>query len=194
MVVQGGGSRAVGVFCGAGAGSRPAYAAAAEALGRLLADAGLCVVYGGGHVGLMGALADAALAGGGEVVGVIPRGLAAQELAHRGVTTLHVVDGMHERKALMATLSDVFVVLPGGFGTLEEAFEVLTWNQLGLHAKPCCFVNTGGFFDHLRMHLDRAVEEGFLRASHRAIARFVGSPADALDWVRTAAAPGSGRS
>lgn len=159
--------RAVCVFCGSSPGRRPEYATAAAGLGRLLASRGLRVVYGGAHVGLMGALADAALAGGGEVVGVIPRHLVSAEIAHTGLTTLHVVSSMHERKALMATLSDGFIALPGGMGTLEEFAEITTWSQLGLHLKPTGLLNMLGYFDHLLRFLDNAVGEHFLRPGHR---------------------------
>jgi uncharacterized protein (TIGR00730 family) len=134
-----------------------------------MAARGLGLVYGGGHVGLMGVLADAVLAGGGEVQGVIPRDMVDRELAHAGLTRLHVVETMHQRKALMADLSDAFAALPGGFGTADELFEILTWAQLGLHAKPVGLLNVGGFFDPLLAWADRCVAEGFLRAEHRAL-------------------------
>lgn len=159
--------RRVCVFCGSSAGARPEYVTAARKLGELLADRGVGVVYGGASVGVMGALADGALDRGGEVVGVIPEALQVRELPHRGVTRMHVVGSMHERKALMAELSDAFVALPGGLGTLEELFEVLTWGQLGLHRKACGLVNVAGYFDGLLAFLDRAVAEGFVRTEHR---------------------------
>lgn len=155
------------VFCGSSGGRRPAYAAAARRLGEALAERGLGLVYGGGHVGLMGALADAVLRAGGEVVGVIPQALVDKELAHAGVTELRVVGTMHERKALMADLADGFVALPGAFGTGDELFEILTWSQLGLHEKPVGVLNVEGFFDPLLAWLDQAVREGFLRPEHR---------------------------
>ncbi len=160
---------AVCVFCGSSPGLDPAFADEAERLGRALAHRGLRLVYGGGNVGLMGVLADAALAAGGEVVGVIPRGLAVRELAHEGVTTLHVVESMHERKALMASLADAFIALPGGFGTLEEFCEVVTWTQLGIQDKPCGLLNVSGFYDDLRRFLDHALAEQFLRPTHSEI-------------------------
>src|ERR1043165_174167 len=141
--------RRVCVFCGSSPGARPEYRQAAEAMGRLLASRRIGLVYGGGNVGLMGLLADAALSAGGEVIGVIPRHLDAREVAHRGLPDLRVVASMHERKALMADLSDAFIALPGGLGTLEEMFEILTWAQLGLHRKPCGLLNVLGYFDRL---------------------------------------------
>jgi len=155
------------VFCGANRGLRPSYAAAARDFGGRLAQAGVGLVYGGGNVGLMGAVADGALAQGGEVIGVIPRQLVERELAHGEVTVMHVVGSMHERKALMADLSDAFVALPGGYGTLDEFFEILTWAQLGLHDKPCGLLNVEGYFDDLLRFLDRAVADGLLQAANR---------------------------
>jgi uncharacterized protein (TIGR00730 family) len=159
--------KAVCVYCGSNAGSRPAYAARAAALGTRLAHEGLAVVYGGGNVGLMGIVADAALAAGGEVIGVIPEQLVGWEVAHRGLTRLEVVANMHERKARMFDLSDAFVALPGGFGTLDEMFEMLTWRQLGLGDKPCAFLDVDGFYTPLVAMLDRMVEERFLHADQR---------------------------
>lgn len=159
--------RRICVFCGSRSGGRPEYAAAARDLGVLLAGHNLCLVYGGGKVGLMGVLADAVMAAGGEVIGVIPASLADREVAHGGITELRVVSTMHERKALMAELSDAFIALPGGFGTLDETFEILTWAQLGLHTKPCGILNAGGYFDSLLVFLDSAVQEGFLQPAHR---------------------------
>ena len=141
--------RRVCVFCGSSHGVRPAYAAAARTLGRLLVERGLGLVYGGGNVGLMGVMADAVLEAGGEVLGVIPHALMAREIGHPGVTEMHVVDSMHERKALMADRADAFIALPGGVGTFEELFEAITWTQLGLHAKPCGLLNVDGFYDDL---------------------------------------------
>ncbi|HET7291615.1 MAG TPA: TIGR00730 family Rossman fold protein [Vicinamibacteria bacterium] len=161
--------RAVTVFCGSSAGRDPAYAAAAERLGRALADTGRTLVYGGGHVGLMGRLADAALETGGHVVGVIPQSLMAREVGHRGLPDLRVVATMHERKALMAKLGDAFVALPGGFGTLDELFEAVTWAQLGLHGKPIGLLNVGGYFDSLLRFADRSTADGFVRPEHRAL-------------------------
>jgi uncharacterized protein (TIGR00730 family) len=161
--------RRVCVFCGSSDGSRDEYREAAIALGRYLGEARLGLVYGGAHVGLMGVLADSALASGSEVIGVIPRTLAVREVAHRRLTKLYVVETMHQRKAKMVRLSDAFVALPGGFGTLDEFFEVLTWSQLGIHRKPSLLVNTCGYFDGLLQFLDTAVEQGFLRPENRAL-------------------------
>jgi uncharacterized protein (TIGR00730 family) len=158
---------AVCVYCGSSMGGAPAYAAAARTVGRRLAESGRTLVYGGGHVGLMGAVADATLAAGGRVIGVIPRSLEEKELAHPGLTELRVVGSMHERKAMMADLSDAFLALPGGIGTLEELFETWTWGQLGLHAKPCGLLNVAGFFDPLLTFVDHMVDERFVASSHR---------------------------
>jgi len=157
------------VFCGSSAGRDPAYRQLAEALGRTLAERGIGLVYGGGRVGLMGALADAALAAGGAVIGVIPQALLDREIGHRGLTDLRVVGSMHERKALMAELGDGFVALPGGVGTLEELFEVWTWGQLGLHAKPCGVLDRDGFYAPLLAFLDHLVQSGFVRPAYRAM-------------------------
>ena len=159
--------RAVCVYCGSNAGNKPAYAERATALGTRLAQEQLALVYGGGNVGLMGLVADAALAAGGEVIGVIPEQLVGWEVAHRGLTRLEVVANMHERKARMFDLSDAFVALPGGFGTLDEMFEMLTWRQLGLGDKPCAFLDVDGFFAPLVAMMDRMVEERFLHADQR---------------------------
>ena len=158
--------KSVCVYCGSSMGNDPAYAEATKALATTLAQRGLRVVYGGGGVGMMGALADAVLAEGGEITGVIPRALVDREIAHRDVTDMRVVGSMHERKALMAELSDAFVALPGGIGTLEELFEVYTWAQLGLHRKPCAILNVAGYFDGIAAFLSHAVEERFLRVEH----------------------------
>ncbi len=159
--------RRVCVFCGSNAGARGDYADAARALAAALVERKLAIVYGGGNVGLMGVLADTALGRGGEVTGVIPQTLVDKEVAHQGLTELLVVETMHERKALMNDLSDAFIALPGGFGTLDEFFEVLTWSQLGFHGKPCALLNVAGFYDRLLAMLDHAVAEGFLRPAHR---------------------------
>ena len=159
--------RSVCVFCGASVGRDPRYAEAAAAVGAGLARRGIRLVFGGGRSGLMGVLADAALAEGGTVIGVIPRGLVDRELAHPGLTELHVVETLHERKAEMAALADAFLVLPGGLGTLEELSEVLSWAQLDLHAKPIGLVDVGGYFTSLEAFLDDAVREGFLAERHR---------------------------
>jgi uncharacterized protein (TIGR00730 family) len=158
---------AVCVYCGSSPGADPAFAAAAASFGRVLAERRVGVVYGGGHVGLMGALADAALAAGGSVHGVITRALEQKELAHDGLTAMTVVETMHERKAAMADLADGFVMLPGGFGTLDEFFEVVTWTQLGIHSKPCGVLNVSGYFDPLLAFVERAAEERLVRAEHR---------------------------
>ena len=155
------------VFCGSRSGEQPVYAETAVALGTLLAQRGFGLVYGGGNIGLMGLIADAALAAGGEVIGVIPQHLLEREVAHTGLTRLHVVDSMHTRKALMADIADVFVAAPGGFGTLDELCEILTWAQLGLHGKPCGLLNVAGYYDALLGMFDHATREGFLSAQHR---------------------------
>lgn len=174
------------VFCGSNAGRSPAFAGAARDLGEALAAAGLGLVYGGGNVGLMGVVADATLAAGGEVIGVIPEALMAKELGHRGCTELRVVASMHERKALMADLADGFVALPGGLGTFEELCEVLTWSQLGFHAKPVVLLDVDGFWAPFAALLDTAVDAGFLRPPNRDLARRVANPQEAL---RALAAP-----
>ena len=179
--------RSVCVFAGSRTGTRPEYRAAAEELGRTLALQGTHVVYGGGGVGLMGILADAVLAAGGTITGIIPKHLATGEVAHRGLDDLRVVSSMHERKALMADLSDGFVALPGGWGTLEEFFEVLTWAQLGLHEKPCGLLNVGGYFDGLLSFLQHATDEGFVRPDNAPlvlVASSVASLVRALDEYR----------
>ncbi|HXP48006.1 MAG TPA: TIGR00730 family Rossman fold protein [Terriglobales bacterium] len=157
------------VFCGSSVGSRPQYAASARELGRMLAERGLGVVFGGGKVGLMGVLADAALAAGGEAIGVIPEALVAREIGHSGLTKLHVVRSMHERKTLMADLADAFIALPGGYGTFEEFFEAVTWTHLGIHQKPCGLLNVDGYYDALLALLSRAVADGFIREANRAL-------------------------
>lgn len=159
--------RSVCVYCGSNPGSRPIYTERAIALGDRLARDGLALVYGGGNVGLMGVVADAVLAAGGEVIGVIPEQLVGWEVAHRGVTRLEVVPNMHERKARMFDLSDGFVALPGGFGTLDEMFEMLTWRQLGIGNKPCAFLDVDGFYAPLVAMMDRMVAEGFVHAEQR---------------------------
>ena len=171
----------IAVYCASNSGFGAAYAGAATTLGRLLAGRGIRLVFGGGHVGLMGVLADAALAAGGEVHGVITRALEAKELAHTGLTSLQVVETMHERKAAMADAADGFVMLPGGFGTLDEFFEVLTWTQLGIHAKPCGVLDVNGFFGPLRAMLDAMVAAGFLREQHRDMVLVSPDPAALLD-------------
>jgi len=159
--------RSICVFCGASVGHDPAFSQAAQALGRFLAARDLTLVYGGGNIGLMGVIADAVLQSGGRVLGVIPKMLVDKELAHHGVTELRIVGSMHERKALMAELADGFIALPGGFGTVEEFSEVLTWGQLGLHAKPLGILNVSGYYDHFLRFLDHAVATRLLRPEHR---------------------------
>jgi uncharacterized protein (TIGR00730 family) len=161
--------KAVCVFCGSSPGTDPVYWEVASALGREVARRDLRLVYGGGKVGLMGAVADAALEARGEVVGVIPQALVDKEVAHRGLTELIVVGTMHDRKGRMADMADAFVALPGGYGTFEEFCEVLTWTQLGVHAKPCGVLNVVGFYDPLLALFDRAVADRFLRPEHRAL-------------------------
>jgi uncharacterized protein (TIGR00730 family) len=158
--------RRICVFCGSSLGRRPEYAQAAAALGALLAERGLALVYGGAKVGLMGIVADACLAAGGEVIGVMPRLLVEKEVAHTGLSKLHVVESMHDRKALMAELSDAFIALPGGFGTLDELCEILTWAQLGLHAKPIGLLNVAGYFAGFVALLEHAVAEQLLKPVH----------------------------
>ena len=172
--------RRVCVFCGSSTGTLPAYRRLADRLGRTLAASGLGLVYGGGRVGLMGAVADGALAAGGEVIGVIPQALIDREIGHRGVTELRVVGSMHERKALMAELGDGFIALPGGIGTLEELFEIWTWAQLGLHGKPCGLLDCEGFFGPLVAFLDHLVVSGFVQPQYRAILHTAETPESLL--------------
>jgi uncharacterized protein (TIGR00730 family) len=177
--------RRVCVFCGSSPGVRPEYLTEAETLGRLLGEAGLGLVYGGAQVGLMGALADAALAHGSEVIGVIPQALAGVEVAHQNLSRLVLVETMHERKALMAQEADAFVALPGGFGTLDEFFEILTWAQLGIHTKPCLLVNTTGYYDQLLSFLGIATDQGFLKEKNRALIHVADSAAEALQCLQS---------
>jgi uncharacterized protein (TIGR00730 family) len=172
---------AVAVYCGSNFGNDPAYAAAAASLGGTLAERGIRLVYGGGQVGLMGVVADAALENGGEVLGVITEALVAKEVSHRGLARLQVVGTMHERKAAMADAADAFVMLPGGFGTFDEFFEVVTWTQLGIHAKPCGILDVAGFFTPLRTLLDGAVAAGFVHPAHRDMIVVDDDPARLLD-------------
>ncbi|MFN8496680.1 MAG: TIGR00730 family Rossman fold protein [Anaerolineae bacterium] len=172
------------VFCGSSAGGDPIHANVARQMGALLAERGLALVYGGGNVGLMGVVADAVLAGGGEVIGIIPRHLADKELAHRRATEMHIVGSMHERKALMAEKGDAFIALPGGYGTFEEFFESVTWAQLGLHEKPCGLLNVAGFYDPLLALVDHAVTEGFIRTRHREMLVVDDEPGRLLDRLR----------
>jgi uncharacterized protein (TIGR00730 family) len=173
--------KSVCVFCGSSPGASPEYREAAGRVGRLLAGRGIALVYGGASVGLMGAVADAALTAGGQVVGVLPAVLADKEIAHRGLSELRLVGSMHERKALMAGLSDGFLVLPGGMGTLDETAEILTWGQLGLHDKPVGLLDVRGFWAGLLSFLDHAVAERFLRPQHRAAVLCDGDPERLLD-------------
>lgn len=156
------------VYCGSNRGTSPAFTDAAVELGKALASRGIGLVYGGGHVGLMGVIADAVLAGGGEVIGVIPQSLQEKELGHAGLTELHVVGSMHERKQLMADLSDGFIAMPGGIGTLEELFETFTWLQLGFHGKPVALLNVGGFYDGIVAFVSQLTRDGFLKPAHEA--------------------------
>jgi uncharacterized protein (TIGR00730 family) len=176
--------RRVCVFCGASPGARPEYAQATTEIARLLTAEEVGVVYGGGGVGLMGVLADAVLAEGGEIIGVIPRALVDREIAHRDVTDMRVVGSMHERKALMAELADAFIALPGGLGTLEELFEVYTWAQLGLHRKPCALLNVEGYYDGIAAFLSHAVEERFLREEHREMLMVESRPGAVIERLR----------
>lgn len=175
----------IGVYCGSSPGVDPGYAAAAASLGRLLAQRGIRLVYGGGDVGLMGILADAALVQGGEVHGVITRALQAKEVAHRSLTSLEVVETMHERKAAMADKADAFVMLPGGFGTLDEFFEVVTWTQLGIHAKPCGILDVNGFFAPLCALLDAAAQQRFISPEHRDMVIVESDSARMIDRLST---------
>jgi len=171
--------KSIAVFCASADGARPEYRAAAAEVGRIMAERGIGLIYGGGNTGLMGAVADAALAAGGHVVGVIPHVLVDLEVAHQGVTELHVTDTMHTRKAMMAARADAFFILPGGFGTLEEMFEVLAWQTLKLHAKPVVLLNVAGFYDTLLGFLDVCDREGMLRGN-RGILLVANTPEEAL--------------
>jgi uncharacterized protein (TIGR00730 family) len=177
------------VFCGSSTGSHPAYFEAANQLGRELANAGVTLVFGGGRVGLMGIIADSALAAGGQVVGVIPRSLVEKEIAHASLTKLHVVESMHERKALMADLADAFVLLPGGFGSWEEFCEIVTWLQLGIHRKPCAILNVAGYYDGLLSLADHALAEGFLRPAHHEMVIVESNPEALLSRLANAEIP-----
>ncbi len=172
------------VYCGSSKGSRNAYRAAALELGTAMAQAGFRLVYGGGHVGLMGVVADAVLAAGGEVIGIIPRQLAEREVAHRGLTRLHIVETMHQRKHMMAELADAFIALPGGYGTLDELCEVLGWAQLGLHTKPIILLDVADYWQPLFAMLDRAVQEGFLKEANRQHALRAASVAEIFTILR----------
>ena len=176
-------NRRIAVYCGSANGTDPAFLTEASALGAAIASSGLGLVYGGANVGLMGAVADAALAGGAKVIGVLPDVLAGREIAHEGLTTLEFVPTMHERKARMTELADAFLILPGGYGTMEEMLEAVTWAQLGLHAKPVVLINTAGYWDGLLKFLDSAVEAGFLKARNRGLLRIAASAVDAVEMV-----------
>jgi uncharacterized protein (TIGR00730 family) len=171
----------IAVFCGSKAGTNPAYRDAAAALGRLLAERGIGLVYGGGHIGLMGVLADSVLEGRGEVIGVIPRSMVESELAHQKLSELHIVATMHERKALMAQKADAFLALPGGFGTADEFFEIVTWKQLRLHNKPIGLLNVAGYFDPLLAWMERCFTEGFISAKYRGLIQVSADGEDLID-------------
>jgi uncharacterized protein (TIGR00730 family) len=173
-------ARRVAVFCGSADGTNPAFVAEARALGALIAAAGLGLVYGGASVGLMGTVADAALAGGAEVIGVLPTVLTGHEIEHTGLTSLELVPTMHVRKARQVELADAFLVLPGGYGTMDEMVEVVTWAQLGLHAKPCILINTAGYWDGLLAFLDSAVTAGFVKPKNRGLVRVAASAKEAV--------------
>ena len=177
------------VFCGSSFGSRPAYREAAETIGRLLCQRGIELVYGGSNVGLMGAMADACLNGGGRVIGVIPQALVDKEVVHLGLTELRIVRSMHERKSLMADLSDAFVALPGGYGTWDEFCEMLTWSQLGIQRKACALLNVSGYYDSFLEFADRAVSEGFLRGVNRDLMLSDDDPVRLLDRLASYTVP-----
>lgn len=175
--------RSVCVFCGSNPGTDPRFSIDAQRVGEILADRGMTLVYGGGAVGLMGAVARGVLSRGGRAIGVIPHALVARELAHNGLTDLRIVATMHERKALMVDLSDAFITLPGGFGTFDELFEMLSWRQLGIHSKPCVLLNTSGYFDRLLDFLDRACHDGLLRPEFRAALAVCDTPERSVDLL-----------
>lgn len=185
--------RRVCVYAGSNPGSHPAYAQAARALATTMAERGIGLVYGGGKVGLMGVLADTVLEHGGEAIGVMPQALIDREIGHPRLTELRVVASMHERKAQMAELSDAFVAVPGGIGTLEELIEAYTWSQLGIHDKACGVLNVRGYYDHLAALLDHAVAEGFLRPQHRAVLSVADEPAELLDRLAAFEPPTVGK-
>lgn len=169
------------VYCGSSPGTGDAYISAARELGTLLVQQDIGLVYGGSCLGIMGAIADTMLERGGNVTGIIPNALHGKEIAHTGLTELHVVDSMHERKSLMEVLSDGFIAMPGGFGTLEEIVEVITWGQLGFHDKPCGLLNVNGYFDHLLAFLDHSQSQGFLHEQHRGMLQVADTPAGLLE-------------
>lgn len=177
------------VYCGSSSGNQEAYKAAARRLGRAMLDRGLSLVYGGARIGIMGEIADTVVKGGGEAIGVMPRSLADREIYHPGLTRLKIVNSMHERKAMMADLSDGFVALPGGLGTIEEIFEVLTWAQLGFHRKPCALLNAIGYYDHLSAFLNHTVAEGFVNTDSRSMLITESDPDTLLERFDTYDAP-----
>ena len=172
------------VFCGSNGGRDPLYLETAELVGKFLAENDIELVFGGGRVGLMGRVADAVLANGGKVIGVIPEDLAIKEVAHQGLTELHIVDSMHERKAMMAEFSDGFIAMPGGFGTFEEFCEIVTWAQLGIHRKPCALLNVGGFYNHLIAMFTHSAEQGFIRDEHRPLVLIESEIAPLFEMMR----------
>lgn len=180
---------AVGVYCGSSSGTHPDYVETARALGVVLAQRGITLVYGGGSVGLMGAVANAALNAGGLVHGVITEALVSAEVSHRNLTTLEIVDSMHARKYRMAELVDGFIALPGGYGTLDELFEVLTWTQLGIHSKPAVLVNVRGYFDGVLHQTRHAVNEGFMKQAHAEVLRSAATPHEAIELLAMPVAP-----
>ena len=177
------------VFCGSSVGARPAYTEATVELGHKLAKSSVTLVFGGGRVGLMGILADSVLAGGGQAIGVMPRSLVEKEIAHTSLTELHVVESMHQRKAMMADLADAFLLLPGGFGSWEEFFEVVTWLQLGIHRKPCAVLNVAGYYDALLTLASHALNEGFLRSAHKEMLIIAENPEKLLGRLEFAEVP-----
>jgi len=181
--------KSICVFCGSSFGTRKSYAETALETGRVIAEHGYRLVYGGAKVGLMGTVADGALKAGGEVIGVLPRALEEKELAHEGLNELHLVSSMHERKALMADLSDAFIALPGGAGTLEEIFEVWTWGQLGYHQKPCGFLNVEGYYDQLIAFLDHQTQEAFTKEAMREMVQIAGTPQALIGLFNSYEAP-----
>jgi uncharacterized protein (TIGR00730 family) len=172
------------VFCGSSVGTNPKYIAEAKSLGQQMAFGGWSLVYGGTSVGLMGATAEAVLSGGAEVIGVLPQALQDREIAHRGLTKLHLVGSMHERKALMASLSDAFIALPGGYGTLDEFFEIVTRSQLNIHSKPCVLINTDGYYDFLLRFLDHAAKEEFVRPTNLRLVQVARDSTEALQLIK----------
>lgn len=180
------------VFCGSSTGNQPAYAAGAEAMGQAMARRAIALVYGGSGLGMMGAIADAVLAAGEKAIGVIPKALATKEKAHHGLTDLHIVASMHERKAMMAELCDAFIAMPGGMGTLEELCEIITWAQLGIHTKPIGLLNLEGYFDGFKNFLDHMVGEGFVAPYHRELIVIHAEPDELLDAMSNYRHPGGG--